>query len=225
MTCYANIKNISGGSIMDLQNKNGAEVQSTEEFSEEEIARGRRERLKWSDIEIHASCFPEHEERAHCLILDCLGYIPATGILIPHEVFIRSLVDRLRRSDISDEQFGEELELHCKQIRNDDMKKGGWVDKLIYTEHDYHCYETENIDFRSQARERLGRFLGYEPALEHCLDAELYLRETFTMDWFHSELEFTSPDYKAATIIKYRESLLLKGQEAADNSDLIGLQS
>lgn len=188
-----------------------------------DIAYGRRFVIDWKVLEMSATCLPELESQALELIRYFVGYLPVPIIYMPHENFVRALIATYKSGNLSKDTFLDEVEFYAKQIRNDDMKKGGWVKYKSYDESDMTRYHSYLSPYKQAARQRLSELMGYEPSLQHSLDAELYLRELLQTDDFHTAMPNGETDHKAVTIVRYREAFLLEGEEAADNSDLIGL--
>ena len=165
--------------------------------------------------------FPQHADEAEKLIEQHLGYVPFPTIYLPHEVFIRSLIDHFKNGQIGAEEYQQQLLEHIRNIRNDDMQKDGWVDAESYTQQDIEHYQSFQRYYQPMAKERLQKFLGYEPSLQHSLYAEVYLRYLIAMDTYSSEWPLTGFDRKAITIVKFREIFTEKGLEAANLSPLV----
>lgn len=183
---------------------------------------GKDSTLHWHDIALQAKCNPEYEEIALAYVRYVLGYLPSQHAYMPSLAFLQTLVESYQAGKISSETFGQEFFSHVKQIRNKDMKNGGWVQHKIYSEADHHRYDTYLSLYKQSTRERLSRLLGYEPSLAYSLDAEIFLRLIFQEDYFYTDMPFCNADYIAATVVKYREAFLQKGEAAADASDLFG---
>lgn len=179
--------------------------------------------MPWETLDTVAKCFPELEAKALRLIEYFLGYLPVPVIYMPHEAFIRTLIASYQNGTLRKDNLLDEVEFHAKRIRNDDMKKGGWVKYLVHDEADYKRYDMHLAIYKHIARDRLCELIGYEPSLDHSLEAELYLREFFQSDAFTSETPYCHIDHKAVTIVRYREAYLLQGEMTADDSDLMGL--
>ena len=104
------------------------------------------------------------------------------------------------------------------------MVLGGWIAKREYTAAQYRHYETEFLPYKNLVRERVVKFLGYEPDLVYSLEAELWLRWFIADDAAPLHEGLTEPDVKTLTIIKYRQVLLNHGQAAADAFPLLGVR-
>ena len=195
----------------------------TTDEDQKKVAYGASQAISWKEIEASAKCYPEYETYTLLLIEGHLGYLPKPATYIPHEPFIRSVVANYKSGNIQEEQFLEELDFHCRRIRNDDMIKFAEITAEKYTEKDYNRYQSHLSVYKQSARDRLMSFLGMEPVLEHSIDAETFLRQLFQIDIYHDKLPFCEIDYRAATIYKYREALMLHGKETAEASSLVGL--
>lgn len=191
-------------------------------WKEEDLTEANKRVLSWSEISFLSQCYPEHAYHAKALIKEFLGYTPIDEVLIPREAPIRIIVHKRLAKNLDSNAFITELIAAIQLLRNDDMCKSGWAQPL--TEHDYKRYDHHNIPNKQKARDRLTGFLGYEPKLEHSLDAELRLRDLLSMDFAaaHAASGYLWTDYEAASITKYREILLTAGKQAADQSPLLG---
>lgn len=178
---------------------------------------GKRPTTHWRDIELHAKCHPEHEELALAWIRFLLGYLPQQHAYMPCLPYIQSLVQHSETGNITDIAFSTEMISYAKKIRNDDMKRGGWVYKTPFAKEDFDLYNRHLAVYKPLARLRLCDFLGYEPLLEHSLDAEVFLRQLFQEDSFNSQAPYCNADFKAGTIVMYRQAFLQKGAAAADD--------
>lgn len=199
-------------------------LDDTQHCSKKFFAHQIDETIKWNDIQSSLKYAPEKKDLALLWIQRCLGYLPKSCIYMPHVAFIQILLQNMENGLLSKEQFADEIIIHAKQIRNDDMKKDGWVANRNY-KHDlrktYQCFLPA---YKQQARSRLSTMLGFEPELKYSLAAELELRQLFEMDYFHPDLSYCSIDFKAATIVCYRKDYYSHGEAFADQSELIGIQ-
>ena len=175
------------------------------------------EAVSWQDLNDSATILPDLETEGRHLILNYLGYLPAPHLTLPHEPFIRSIIQGVRQGTVSRDEAFEVVE-HIKQIRNSDMKHNPIGD---YEPSIYKTYQHYYTPYGQMARERLVKFLRYEPELIHSILAELWLREVMARDTLHLPGHMTEIDYRAITLVKYREVLLADGKEAADASPLI----
>lgn len=184
---------------------------------------GRRKTVHWDHLVAAASILPELEITTHQLIKYSLGYLPEKHITLPHEPFIRTLLNNYRWGGTSvDELLFKQAEEHLLAIRNKDMQ--GYM-QLNYDRRDYQKYFDYLPEYADKTIERLKKFLGYEPNLAHSLMAELQLRTAMTDDRNYFSEQMNDYDLRAVTIIKYREVLLDKGKEAANLSPLIDVKN
>jgi len=186
------------------------------------LSGGLKDTIAWSDIDKAISFNPVHEEIALGWINASLLYMPKQHIYLPHLPALHSCISYNEAGKLTDEDFFTELTFHLKQIRNDDMKKGGWSQTLVHTKNELDFYESHLIHYKHAARKRLSAFIRYEPSLDHSLEAEMLIRQAFSNDQFGTNAPYCSVDHKAATIVRYREVLLTEGEAAADDSDLMG---
>ena len=184
---------------------------------------GIRTTISWADIETSSKCSSAYENHALYWIKTCLGYVPNDHVYLPHLAFIQTIIEAYNQETISQDQFIDDLTFHAKRIRNDDIKKGGWLKKEKHTQSDFDHYNSYLSVYKNLARDRLSRFLGYEPEIKYSLEAEILLRHLFEMDEYSSGTPFTDTDFKAATITQYKEVFLLQGEERADACFLLGL--
>lgn len=187
----------------------------------EAVTESHREAFQWKSLENAASILPHLDAPAQNLIEQRLGYLPSQHVTLPHEPFIRALINSYQQGQLSPEDYSLQLEEHIKLIRNDDMEHNLMND---YSPSDYKNYSDTFIPYGQKAKDRITTFLGYEPKLKHSLAAEMWLRKMFAMDNFRLPEKITAIDYKVFTLIRYREILLEFGKEIADNSPLLGIE-
>lgn len=172
--------------------------------------------LSWSDIDADIKVYPEHAHSAQQAIDNRLGYRPPRNIIIPHEVFIRTLIQQHNKGMISAAAYLRSMDTHIRHIRNDDMNKCGWVDKTRFTWAEIEHYNSYLPQFEVMAYARFTRFFGELPRLDYLLPADMMLRQLWLQ---YPELitEGLTPfDYKAFTIVAYRKLFIEQGEKAAD---------
>jgi len=179
--------------------------------------------LSWESIEVYGTILPELADEAEEIITQYLGYGVKHAISIPHEPFIRVLILNYKQGAISKEVFIENIQSHIKNIRNQDIKSGGWLRGLDLSSEHLELYESKQVHFKDKARKRLSAFLTYEPELKHSLLAEMVMRQAMSYDDFDPSWSITPYDYKALTIIRYLEIFDKYGEAAADDSPLLAL--
>jgi|GEM_PF-3357729 len=104
------------------------------------------------------------------------------------------------------------------------MKKNGWV-RYLHLDQDYLDFYNSHLGiYKDVARQRLCSFMGYEPLLIYSLPAEVLLRQLFESDELYSDMPMHQIDFRAITIARYREVLIVQGEQQADESDLMGLK-
>jgi len=91
------------------------------------------ESIKWSDLQNSLIFATQQKNFALVHIKGCLGYVPEEHILLPHLSYVQILLQNNLAGIISQEQFTDEIIQHMKHIRNDDMKKDGWIQGPTYT--------------------------------------------------------------------------------------------
>ncbi|HTN46352.1 MAG TPA: hypothetical protein VL098_08405 [Flavipsychrobacter sp.] len=172
--------------------------------------------ISWSDIETYAKVYPAHEQRAQQEITNRLGYLPHESIVIPHEVFIRTLIEQHDKGLLSTANYTRDLDVHVRHIRNDDMSKFGWADKIRYTWAEIEQYNNYLPQFEAKAHAKFKKQFGEVPAVNHVLPADMMLRKAWSQ---HPDIiteDFSSLDYKAFTIVAHRKAVIEYGKEAAD---------
>lgn len=184
------------------------------------IRYGRREVVLWDEIKAYAQVLPLHEELAQKFIIAHLGYLPRPCIYLRHEVYIRAIIEDYNNAKITQDQFHAALVENIKHIRNADMEQEGWANDIIVTDKSLAYYDTHLVQFKEQAKNRITRFLGYEPPLIDSLHAELVIRDLFAQDWFHDNMPILETDYKMLHVISYRYIFRHHGKDAADASAL-----
>ncbi|RDB07844.1 hypothetical protein [Runella aurantiaca] len=171
--------------------------------------------VSWKDIDLSAKVLPDLETQTKDLIEGYLGYLPHPSAGLRYEPYLRALLLRHQQGGLSEEEFRLQAEEHIKLIRNADVAP---YRDPIYSPSQYDHYRETFVPYGQRVKDRLARFLGYEPQLEHSLVIELWLRNMLSMDTIQWPNCLTVVDYKALTIIRYREILLTQGQAAADAS-------
>ncbi len=172
----------------------------------EAVADGRRNLIQWQDVAASATVvLPEWEAEGRRLIEQRLGYLPHECHYLPPEPFIRGLLHTHHQGLMTEDKFRQETDEQVKLIRNSDMQHNTC---LTYDEAIYRTYAKYVAAYGHAAKERLTRFLVYEPLLEHSLIAELWLQEILARDDCRLPPSITEVDVKAMTLIKYREVLL-----------------
>lgn len=177
-----------------------------------------REFVYWDDIKLSCKVYPELEEYTKRLIEKRLGYLPHPNVTIPFEPYLRALYQYFRSGQITETDFYTQADEHIKLIRNKDMEPNLCLeyDPLIYEN-----YWKTYLPYGQMAKERLIRFLGYEPDLEHSLVAEMWLRKFLAINSLKLPDTITIADYKAITLIKYRQVLLSVGESFANDMPLL----
>lgn len=180
--------------------------------------------FNWTDLQSSIICAPEQKNLALTYIKRFLGYIPAEHIYLPHLSFIQILLRNSETYLMPVEQFWLEMTEQMKLLRNDDMKKDGWLDRFCPSSDTRSFSKAFLSQYKEQARNRLCSLLGFEPKMKYSLEAELYLRTLFQEDYFKPNFPFGPMDFKAAAVVMYRMDYYEFGEKVADQSDLIALK-
>jgi hypothetical protein len=183
------------------------------------VAQGRLHAVQWNDLLTDATTLPHVKDAGQELIKINLGYLPPADVVMPFEPYLRALIQTYCQGAVLEDDFYRQLEGHVKLIRNADMRHNLCLD---YDDAIYQDYHLNFSHYGYKARERISRLLGYEPDLRHSLMAELWMRDILSDDTYKIPEEITSDDVRAITLVKYRETLLLEGQQAADAASLWG---
>lgn len=187
------------------------------EFAEA-VTEGNLHTIQWNDLIVDATTLPHLKAIGQTLIEINLGYLPPADVMLPFEPYLRALIQSFWNGQILEEDFYDQVEEHVKLIRNADMKHNIC---LKYDEAIYRNYHATFAPYGYAVRERLSRFLGYEPELEYSLIAELWMRDIMADETYRMPDEMTPDDIRAMTLIKYREVLLQQGRKAANSSPLV----
>lgn len=179
------------------------------------VTEGTLHAIHWDDLLADAVTLPKLRKAGRELIAINLGYLPPDDVMLPYESYLRALIQSHWQNNLSEDEFFDQLEDHIKLIRNADMKHNIC---LTYDEAIYRNYHATFAPFGYAVRERLTRFLGYEPQLEHSLIAEMWFRDILSDQTYRLPDAITPDDIRAMTLIKYREILLAQGKSAADAS-------
>lgn len=199
-----------------------AVYQGDKVLEEADNKRGIAFTLGWSDFAAYAAIYPQHEQCAKDAIDRMLGYLPHPNITIPHEVFIRTLMEQHVTGAISDEEYTSGLVTHVTHIRNDDMTKLGWVKRRNPTTEEYREYSNTLTDFKNRVSYKVEKFFGEVPELVYSLQAEMMLRNLMRDNLWLDIPELTPFDFRAFTIIAFRKAYLTNGSHAANHTPLVG---
>ncbi|WP_273209107.1 hypothetical protein [Runella zeae] len=202
-----------------IENVFGGDEKRFEKAYQTAITEAMSEAVAWKDLALNATVLPHLEDATHHLIEQRLGYLPHPSVSLPYAPYLRALLQSYHQGTLSQNAFTYEAEEHIKLIRNVDMAHYSAVEPAL---HFQQSYQKMFGIYGSQAKDRLSSFLGYESRLEHSLLAELWLFDLMTRDTIRLPKAPTAVDFKALTIIRYREILLSQGKAAADASPLLG---
>jgi hypothetical protein len=184
---------------------------------EQALDEGLHETVRWQDVLACSTVLPEYEAVVLHLIENRLGWLPVGSSRLRYEPYLRGLLKSYRSGGMTPEEFAAQTDEQLKLIRNDEMQFNTMPD---YDHRIYQSYDTYLSQQREAVRQRVTRLLGYEPALQHSVVAEIWLREITAEDSFHLPEEPTAVDWKALSLIRYREILLTHGRTAADASPI-----
>lgn len=196
----------------------GGDVKRFDKAYAEAVIEGRRHMVQWSDLVTAATTLTDLEEEGRDLIERRLGYLPSDNVIIPYEPYLRGLLHAYRQGQMTEGEFHNQVDEHVKLIRNADMTHNLC---LTYDADIYQNYYDMYAHYGYAVKSRLTAFLGYEPRLEHSLIAEMWMRDVMAKDTFKLPAYISAVDYKAITLIRYREVLLEQGKSAADVSALL----
>lgn len=202
-----------------IQNVFGGNEKRFEKAYREAVTEAISEAVSWKDLALNATVLPNLEDQTNDLIERRLGYLPHPAVTLPYAPYLRALLQRYHQGTLTSDAFTQQAEEHLQLIRNADMQHYSSPEPAP---HLVQSYQKMFGMYGAQAKERLTRFLGYEPRLEYSLMAELWLFELMAKDTLRLPKGPTAVDFKALTIIRYREILLSKGKAAADASPLLG---
>lgn len=174
-------------------------------------------------IELAKKVSPDYREQSLRLFKRGLGYLPSPYIYLPHLAFAQSLNENHAIGLVSDETYMVEAYALHQRIRNDDMKKNGWVRYLEIDQAYLDFYNSHLGIYKDAARSRLCSLMEYEPKLLYSVPAEILLRQLFESDEFDSTKSMYPIDYRAITIARYREVFITEGEQKADQSVLMGV--
>jgi hypothetical protein len=186
----------------------------------EAVEEGRLYTVQWDELALASTTLPNLENAGRDLIERQLGYLPHDNCILSQEPFIRALIQAHQSGQLANDAFEQQIQDHVKLIRNIDMRHNTC---LAYDAVIYENYHKTFAPYGYAVRSRLSHFLGYEPQQEHSLIAEMWLRDVMARDMIQLPETITPIDWKAITLIKYREVLLEQGQTAADASPLLQL--
>lgn len=184
---------------------------------------GTTESFEWTDLESSINCSSQYHNLALTYIKKFLGYFPNENIYLPHMAFIQTLLEKSETKQMDVEMFWQEMTEQMKLLRNDDMRKSGWLSH-VWPKEDYrNSAQAHLAQHKQAARQRLTDLLGFEPKLKYSFEAELLLRTLFEEEHFTPDLPFGDKDFNAATAVLYRMHYFESGEAVADQSHLIAL--
>jgi hypothetical protein len=169
------------------------------------VAFGDAVTMSWDDLVLDVTCLDELSGTEETLIEERLGYVPAQATIVPHLAFIRATMQQYQQGQISAWDYEAALDRHIEDIRDADMREGGWLIDREYGQEWYEAYETKLVEYKKYVRDRLTRFLGYAPNLEHSLAAEMFMRERVAKPYWIDSDEPTWLDYRMMTVIICRK--------------------
>lgn len=204
-----------------IQNVFGGNEQRFKQAYQQAVTEAISEAVSWKDLALHATVLPNLEGQAKDLIERRLGYLPHPAVTLHYEPYLRALLQSYHQGTLSSDAFTEQAEEHLKLIRNADMQHYSSPEPAP---HFVQSYQKMFGIYGGKVKERLTRFLGYEPRLEHSLMAELWLFDLMARDTVRLPDGLTAVDFKALTIIRYREILLSQGLTDANDSPLFKQQ-
>ena len=202
-----------------IQNVFGGDEKRFEKAYQEAVTEAISEAVSWKDLALNATVLPNLEDQTNDLIERRLGYLPHPSVSLPYAPYLRALLQSYHQGTLSSDAFTQQAEAHLQLIRNADMEHYCAIEPAPHFVQSYQKM-VEIFDFR--AKERLAGFWGYIPEETHSLMAELWLYELMLKDTLRLPESSTAVDFKALTIIRYREILFTQGKAAADGSPLLG---
>ena len=186
--------------------------------------RVRKETLDWSVLCASEEVFPQFAKEAENIIGKRLGYLPSLTLRRMHELHIRTLMHRYTNDvSMNQQEFRATVDMHIKHARNEDMRTNRCVERNTHNKTDHENYATRHLEFRELAQKKIRYLLGYDPELLYALDPELMFRAFLSTISSKDRHIITPIDYRVVGMIKYRETFLKYGAEAADNSPLMGI--
>jgi hypothetical protein len=201
-----------------IQEVFGGDEKRFEKAYDEAVEDGIQDAVSWRDVVLNATVLPHLEDQAKDLIEVRLGYLPPSSITLRYEYELRTLLQNFNLGKINLDNFYHQADRYIKLIRNDDIEPNNC---LTYEPYLYEKYRKEFLPYGQMAKGRIMGFLGYEPRLEYSLAAEIWLSSILAKDYLKLPNKITPIDFRAISIIKYREILLSHGKEVADNSPLL----
>ena len=160
---------------------------------------------------------PELEFQGKQAIKAMLGFLPDDFITIPHEPYIRGIVNSFKMGMLTEQQFYDAVEDSVIPMRNKFVFDHN---EVVYPQSTYERYNNLLEHQKSAATNRITKLLGYEPNIGASISTIVSLANTMFQDAKMFPEHVTPADYQVIQIIKYREVLLGKGKDAANKSSL-----
>ncbi|MBA4853459.1 hypothetical protein [Emticicia sp. BO119] len=178
--------------------------------------------LSIEEDEILARLRPELASPTLLLIEKRLGYLPRQSLTVLYEPDLREYYHRYIVGDIDIDRLYYCTDELLKVMRKHDFRNDF---RVFENPEIYKAYSKLHLPYLQQANARICKFLGYQPELECSMAAEIWFSQKLARDDIQLSDHLTPYDYRAMTSIRYREILMAEGEEAANNSSLLAMQS
>lgn len=177
----------------------------------------KKDSLNWSSIIEASEIAPKLKEQALELIDFHFGFLPTEEQMTGYLPVISSLIEDYHNKLIDRKKLLLMSEACLLQLRNRIV--------AIHSFEKYHSSTYEEYsylpnEYKSRAKSRFAKFLGYVPKIEATIQCEIAASYLLCSDTNNIGDELTSADCELFLIIAYREILLESGKELADVSAL-----
>ncbi len=171
---------------------------------------------------IRNKVYPELERPTLQLIQKRLGYIPRPYLTFPVEPDLRHDYHRYISGNIDLDDLYYKTDELLKVMRNWDLHSDY---QLLANPAVYEYFQKNYLPYMQKAYERISLHLGYKPDYTHSLAAQIWLGQILSKDHIVLPDTLTPYDYRALSSLRYKEILMTEGEEAANNSPLLAMQS
>ncbi len=178
---------------------------------------GIRDAVSWNAMCENLDTMPELDSVAFELIDSILGYAPTTPSTVKNFPTLKKWIDHYRKKKIDFETLYQVARKHAKAIRNAEFHPHTC---RKYDEAVYKAYNEFLPEYKFMIRNRLVKNLGYEPATEASICAELFLRQIIVSDQVYLPETSCAFDIKAMSLTVFREIVLENGLSKAVDSKI-----
>jgi hypothetical protein len=166
--------------------------------------------------------YPDLASQTLALVEKRMGYLPRKSLTTFYEPNLRLYYHRYMSGRCCADELYYRTDELLKHMRTEDLKP----DHSLFNNPET-CQQLSQYyqPYLPQAYDRISKFLADEPNQEHSIAAVIWLGQILARGNIQLPDHLTPYDYRAITSIRYREMLMVEGEEAANNSSLLALET